>query len=870
MGKSVSQSFPYASAKDLKLFFRANLVCLEDLRTAPGLPIIPTMTMHILDPTPSMGSGTPELADPSPWLSHLVTLSAELLGVIGNEGCLLHANAAWQATLGRSLTDLCREPFVESCHLEDRPCVVKDLARLEVGAAPALFEARFRGGDGEYRWLEWKAARLEDGICIAARDLTDQKENEQTISDAYQKLTYYMVNSPLAFVEWDRALRIRYWSPETERVFGWDVDTVVDKRPNDWAFVHEEDAEEFLCVMTDLLEDKGQRYAWHGRHYTREGRVVHCEWFHSVLRDDEGEVISIFSLALDVTERNRTEAELVKIRKAVESASDAICISDEAGKVIHINQAFTVLLGYSLAQIDAIGMDGMIGDGALKEQIAAIVAAGLSWKGELELTALSSGLIPVMLRANAIKDEQGRPIGGIFVCTDLSEKKQAEKERVHLALHDALTGLPNRNYFMQRLNSAFLRWKTSEATVACMFVDLDNFKVINDSLGHEVGDELLKAVSKRLLQCVRPEDMIARLGGDEFILLIENLADEQQAQQVAERVLNQINEPLLLAGREVIVTASIGITLSHAGHEHSSDLLRDADVAMYQAKVAGKSGYVTFDASMNAESMERLELEMDLRTAVDHGELEVFFQPIVQLASGALTEAEALVRWRHPVRGLISPVKFIPIAEETGLIVRIGEWVLRQSCLQAKEWQSTYGTLSPHTMSVNLSTRQLSQEDLIDRVRAILEETGLEARRLKLEVTESAMILDSAATIEKLKTLRDLGIRIAVDDFGTGYSSMAYLSTMPVDTLKIDRAFVSRLGQKSEDDAIVRAILSLARTMGLSVTAEGIETEAQLKELSIMGCDRGQGYLFSKPLPALEFETFMTIRAERGYEPAAA
>ena len=793
------------------------------------------------------------------WPGRWCDLVGDFLCALDAGGCVTRVNAVWEEGLGVASLGPGTANFLALTHPDDRAGVGKALADRA-----ASFESRLVRVSGGCRRVHWKTASSGQELFLIGRDVTEQDDitqeldaAQQNLSDAYQKLTFYMMNSPLAFVEWDRALRVRYWSPEAERAFGWSADDVLDRHPEEWAFLDDGDSAEFLSVLADLVNDIGGRTMALSRHVRPDGSSVLSEWYHAALRDADGQVLSVFSLALDVTERMRTEADLLKIRKAFESASDAICIADGVGSVIHLNRAFTDLLGYSLGQINPHGIDALLADAVLTEEITAVVAGGHSWKGEAELVGQDGSLVPVTLRADAIRDEGGRPIGRITVCTDLRERKKAEKDLIHQALHDSLTGLPNRSFFSQRLDRVFTRGQRADAVIACLFIDLDNFKVINDSLGHAAGDDLLRTVAERLKDSVRPEDMVARLGGDEFVILLEDMADPEQTAAIARRVSDQLKRPVSLAGRELFVTASIGIAAGHSGHGGPKDLLRDADVAMYQAKTGGKAGFVFFDPRMNAEAMDRLELEMDLRRAIERGELEVYYQPIVHLESSRVTEVEALLRWQHPQRGFIGPAKFIPIAEETGLIGPLGEWVLERACACGQDWQDRYPSDQPITISVNLSTRQLQQEDLVDRVRAVLEKTGLPPGRLKLEITESVMMLDSEAVLGKLHALKALGIRLAVDDFGTGYSSMAYLSSLPVDTLKIDRAFISRLGQTAEDDAIVRAILTMAKTMGLFVTAEGIESVDQLGELRALGCDRGQGYLFAKPLTISDFEQLL-------------
>ncbi len=467
-----------------------------------------------------------------------------------------------------------------------------------------------------------------------------------------------------------------------------------------------------------------------------------------------------------------------------------------------------------------------------------------------------------------LHDDDGTLTGVVGVAYDLTEHKRLERQLAHQAFHDSLTGLPNRALFLDRLTHALARSERQGSAVAVLFVDLDNFKVVNDSLGHSVGDALLSEVAARLGACARAGDTVARLGGDEFTLLLEDLPGRADATEVAARIADALAVPLTLEGRTFSVTASIGLALSSlsgAGALETSgdDLLREADVAMYQAKNSGKARWMVFDRGMNSQAQERMELEGDLRHAIaagappcaetECGELILHYQPIVDMDTGLLLEVEALVRWRHPKRGLIPPLKFIPIAEECGMIADLGQWVLREACRQTYRWQQDHPQDIPLVVGVNLSVRQLENPALVAQIARILAETRLPPSCLKLEITESVMMGNTENTIACLKSLKALGVRIAVDDFGTGYSSMAYLSAFPLDTLKIDRAFVSRLDQP-DGLAIVQAIVTLAYTLGLEVTCEGIETEAQWQELQALGCHLGQGYFFASPQTAEALE----------------
>lgn len=433
---------------------------------------------------------------------------------------------------------------------------------------------------------------------------------------------------------------------------------------------------------------------------------------------------------------------------------------------------------------------------------------------------------------------------------DITERKALEDQLAYQAFHDALTGLPNRALLTDRLEHALARAERSESSVAVLFLDLDRFKIVNDSLGHEVGDELLKAVGRRLQRCLRPEDTAARIGGNEFVVLLEDIASASYAVRVAERIIAALRTPFDVAGHEMVVTTSIGIALSSHGHG-ASDLLRDADVAMYRAKDKGKARYQVFDPSMNALAMRRLELENQLRRGIERGELRVYHQPKVEISDGRVVGMEALVRWEHPERGLIPPAEFVALAEETGLILPLGRWVLEEACRQAKEWQELYSDCRP-TMSVNLSARQLQQPNLLEEISEVLGATELEPCGLVLEITESVIMEDAEANIATLEGLKGLGVKLAIDDFGTGYSSLAYLKRFPVDVIKIDRSFVHGLGVSPKEAAIVQAVIDLAEALGLEPIAEGIESAEQARQLLEMGCYVGQGYHFTRPLPSTE------------------
>ena len=461
------------------------------------------------------------------------------------------------------------------------------------------------------------------------------------------------------------------------------------------------------------------------------------------------------------------------------------------------------------------------------------------------------------------KDENDTPVGILHNSRDITERRRAEERLVFEATHDALTGLPNRAQFTEILKDAIEKARTNrDFKFGVLFLDLDRFKVVNDGLGHVNGDKLLVAIAGRLGSGIRPNDILARFGGDEFTILINNIADPNDAIDVAERLQRELAQPFKLDGHEIFTSASVGITLSDAEYRKPEDFLRDSDTAMYRAKASGKARYEIFDRTMHARSMNLLQIENDLRRAVEREEFRVFYQPIIDLETGEVNEFEALVRWQHPEHGLISPNDFIPVAEETGLIVAIDNWVLSESCRQIGEWKRRYSQKSELSVSVNLSTKLLMNPNLPEQVREILKKTNLDPQSLKLEVTETSVMENSEIALQILTELCDFGVRISSDDFGTGYSSLSYLHRFPFDRLKIDRSFVGKMDSDPKSEEIVRTILTLADNLNLETVAEGIETDEQLGRLRELGCRFGQGYLFSKPVEASAAEKLLTQKYE--------
>ncbi|HEY5074645.1 MAG TPA: EAL domain-containing protein, partial [Pyrinomonadaceae bacterium] len=442
----------------------------------------------------------------------------------------------------------------------------------------------------------------------------------------------------------------------------------------------------------------------------------------------------------------------------------------------------------------------------------------------------------------------------------ISVQLQESKDHFrHAAFHDALTNLPNRALLAENLKFVIERAKQHEDyQFAVLFLDLDRFKNVNDSLGHSIGDQLLITMARRLESCIREVDMVARLGGDEFAILLDGIPNQAEATNMAQRIQEKLQSPFNLSGHEVFTTTSIGIAVSATGYDDPENMLRDADTAMYRAKAQGKACYEVFDKGMHTHAVYVLQMENDLRRAIEREELRVYYQPIVALENGQLAGFEALIRWQHPERGFINPSDFIPLAEDTGLIVPLGLWILKRACQQLCQWQWQSPANRSLFMSVNLSGKQVAQPDLVENIRDILDETHVDAKHLKLEITESAVMENAEMAARLLKRLKALGVQLSIDDFGTGYSSLSYLHRFPVNTLKIDRSFVGRIGEAAENIEIVRTVISLAENMGMEVVAEGIETLSQLTQLRKLKCQYGQGYLFSRPVDAQSVSSWIS------------
>jgi diguanylate cyclase (GGDEF)-like protein/PAS domain S-box-containing protein len=694
----------------------------------------------------------------------------------------------------------------------------------------------------------------------------------------------------------------RYVSPQVEEILGYSAEEFKND-PGLWArLLHPEDRERALAIESeDHLGDRSTTPVEY-RMRTRAGKVV---WMldEAVLEADENGVPVWHGVLYEISERKSAEAELQRAfsqqavvaklgERALQDGDPESLMRDAArliGEVAGVHSACIWELGRDGRRLNLrAGLeDEVIGAGrrvsaardshagaALDSGTPAIVA---DWSNEERFT------MPPVLRvvgaASSLAvmiDGKDHPFGVLDlhaaepngftakdvpfvqaaanVLADAIERHASDQALRHRVLHDSLTGLPNRLSFVDALTDALRRATASGSPVGILFLDLDHFKLINDSLGHHAGDALLRAVAPRLRAHLRPGDVVARFGGDEFGILIDRLADEGEAIAIADRVAAAFAQPFSIDGVEHFVSASIGVAVARSSERqvNAELLIRDADAAMYRAKEGGRARCVMFDAEMRAGAIRRLEVERELRHALEREELDLHYQPVVSLRNGEITGLEALVRWKHPARGMLDPAEFVSIAEDSGLIEPIGRWVQERACRQALEWHRLRPDSRPFDVSVNLSARQVAHRDLPAIVDEITARTGLDPVHLRLEITESVLVEESATAITSLEALNEIGVRLVLDDFGTGYSSLAYLNRFPFHALKIDRSFVDALGIEQERTAIVEAIIGMARALSLEVIAEGVESEVQLAELRRLGCDYAQGHLFHPALPASE------------------
>jgi diguanylate cyclase (GGDEF)-like protein/PAS domain S-box-containing protein len=796
--------------------------------------------------------------------------SSDLVTVIETTGIVRYQSAAIERMLGYSQEELLGKNAFDYVHPDDlqRVKIAYDEGLKDPASQPSA-EYRFLHKDGSWRWLESVGTNLiqEPGVggyVVNSRDITRRKEAEDRLREAEKR--YRMLVEQIPAITYIQEIRCPsetvYVSPQVMDILGYTPGECTST-PDLWLrTLHPDDREAVLAedLRTNETEEP---FVMEYRRFAKDGRLLWIRDEATLVRNEKGEPLYWLGVQIDITERKRAEARLgvaeQRFRTLVDQIPAVTYIDpvDDPETSLYTSPQIERMLGYTPEEWreDKLWPKCLHPDD--RERILAaderFEAGGEEpFSEEYRLLAKDGSVVWVREEAVLLKDETGEPLYWQGVFYDLTERKALEERLEHRAFHDYLTDLPNRQLFVDRLRKALDRMRRKRGRkVAVLFMDLDEFKIINDSLGHEAGDVLLTLVAQRLKRCLRPEDSLARFGGDEFVVLIEDIDGPEVAVRIAERITEELKRPFSLEGRELFAPSSIGIGLGDARTKTPEALLMDADTAMYRAKEEGTT-FRVFDPHMYARAKGRLELEVDLRRTLEapHERLPVFYQPMVYIPNGKIVGMEALLRWAHPEQGLLVPPGFIAIAEETGLIVPMGRWVLNEACRRAKEWQERYPKDPQLSMAVNISARQLRYPKLVGEVEDALRMAALDPGSLTLEITESVLVEDEGSSAGTLQRLKELGVRLAIDDFGVGYSSLSHLRYLPVDQLKLDRVLVGNLDADDKNLAIVRAAVDLGHALGIEVVAEGVETHEEFEKLSKLGCDVGQGdYWWGPHLP---------------------
>jgi diguanylate cyclase (GGDEF)-like protein/PAS domain S-box-containing protein len=743
---------------------------------------------------------------------------------------------------------------------EDRRMQRRLVKEAMVAARPYEIEYRIVDADGVERWVLESGQPVAQGSDAAfwidgiISDISDRKHNEMRIEALLAEQGAVLDNVVFGIVQ-ERDLRIVSTNRRFDEMFGYAEGELVGESiavlfPDQQSFVRG------IAASGPVL-GCGKEFSDEHLYRRRDGSLFMCQVSGRAVDPERPHGDSIWVYA-DVTERRQAEETLRLAATVLEHIADGVVVIDVHGRIVATNPAYTQITGYT--ESEAVGMQSGLTRASLASRAGHApefydslwrnLAETGFWRGEIWSTRKNGEVYLEWLTVSAVRDDKDTVSHYVCVFSDITKLKESQEKLDHLAHHDALTGLPNRLLFHDRLQHAMVRASRAGEQLAVIFIDLDRFKNVNDTLGHHVGDELLKQVAKSLSGCLRDGDTLARLGGDEFIVLLEDIDGERGARLVAEKLMRLFEQPVLVSDYELFVTGSVGISLFPQDAGDLNVLIRNADVAMYQAKARGRNGYAFYAPSMDGDGVERLRLEALLRRAIDKNEIWLAYQPQVEIDSGRLIGVEALVRWDSPELGQVAPGRFIPLAEDTGFINQLGGWVLEQACRQMTRWDRD-GLVVPK-IAVNLSARQFDRGGLAGTVERVLRETGLPAHRLQLEVTES-VIMNTGDAMQYINELHAIGVELAIDDFGTGYSSLAYLKQLPVQTLKIDRSFIRDIStdatNKENEEAIAIAIIQLGKSMNLAVIAEGVETGEQAAFLLRHGCRRAQGYLFARPMP---------------------
>ncbi len=735
------------------------------------------------------------------------------------------------------------------------------------GVPLQLADYEITRGDGTRGTYEISASLMKDqaggaiGFQGITRDITKRKTMEDQIRHSEERYRTIVEQMEDGYFETDLRGRMTFVNDAECRNIGFSREGLIGRDSR--LFADKDTFQELSSVFAEVYRT-GIPVRAHAFAVTQKGG---SEAFHeisvSLIKDSEGKPTGFRGIARDVTERKVMEEQIrqseERYRTIIEEMEEWYVEADLAGTILFCNDIFATGLGHAPGELARVNFRRFV----RREVVEAIYRQcdNVYQTGEpsrnlpYEFTRPDGSTTSTEFSIFPRRNHEGKIVGFRGVGRDITERKRAEERIQYLATHDTLTGLPNRLMFAQHLNHAIQAARRHKRQLAVLFFDLDRFKVINDTLGHEAGDQLLRAIAVRLRERLRAVDVIARLGGDEFVILVEEVGDEEQVITVAQHVLAAIIKPIMIMEQECRITASIGISIYPQHGEDEQSLMKNADIAMYFAKEKGKNNYQLYSTDIKTQSIERLSIETNLRMALQRDEFSLHYQAKLDFKTGAITGVEALLRWDNPALGSVTPLQFIPVAEETGLIVPIGRWVLKTACAQNIDWQRQ--GLTPLCMAVNLSLRQLTDEGLLSDIQTTLGETGMAPHLLELEITESMVMHDPPRMVKILSEIKKMGVRLALDDFGTGYSSLAQIKQFPIDTLKVDRSFIRNIPNDSEENAITEAIISMGRILSLTVVAEGVETREQMDFLRKRACDEMQGFYFSKPILPDQFARLM-------------
>ncbi len=750
--------------------------------------------------------------------------------------------------------------FDEVVHPDDRKGVRARYLESVERREPLDLIHRLQFPDGRIKFVREHCHTVYDAEDRPLRslgmiqDVTSQVEAQQALALSEQRLQAMLDNAPAVVYLKDLDGGYMLVNKLYKSLLRLDEQKVIGRKDTDL----------FPTRQALVLQANDRQVRETGTALQVEEKIPQEDGFHTYLsvkfplRDGEGKIYAVCGISTDITEKKQVEERLRQSAAVFENISEGMLITDLDARILDVNKSFCEISGYSREEVlgatPRLWKSDRHDTDFYRDMWQSIINKG-HWRGEIWNRRKNGNIYPAQLIINSISDEEDNPTHYVALFSDITHLKQSEEQLERLAHHDPLTELPNRLLFNARLGHALDQCSRNGKQLSLLFIDLDRFKGINDSFGHVVGDELLRQVARRLTGCLRREDTVARIGGDEFIVLLENSGKPAQVAAAAEKILASFEAPFKLLGREAFISPSIGISVYPRDGRDSGSLMRNADTAMYRAKEAGRNGYAFYTEEMTSQALQRVLLENNLRKAVEQDELLLHFQPQLEMESGRIIGTEALLRWWQPASGLISPDRFIPLAEESGLILPIGEWVLCTACRQAKSWLDRGVPFG--RMSVNIATPQIRRSDLVALVKRVLEETGLPPHLLELEVTESVVMDDFDQAAAVLRGVRSLGVRVAMDDFGTGYSSLANLKRLPIEQLKIDKSFVRDIPEDPNDMAITRAVIALALSLQMEVIAEGVETEQQRAFLLQEGCQLGQGYLFQRPVPPDQFEQWV-------------